>query len=123
MKISKDRTSLADNIIYHRKKLGLTQNALADLAGVSRRMIAYYETKPATPPIDVIAAIAKALTIKIEDLIGQKVEKKLESEFLNVDARTLKKIKQILSLPRRQRHKVYEYVDLLISKGATKKAS
>jgi len=119
---------LAQNLIKLRKKRNLTQTDLAKLSGVTRRMIAYYETKALEPSLQKIEAIANALDVKIEELTKQNritnnEKKELEEIFMKIDARTLKKIKQILILPSQQRHKVYEYVDLLSSKITTKKAS
>jgi transcriptional regulator with XRE-family HTH domain len=114
--------NLSANLIFFRKKRGLTQDGLAKLSGVSRRMIAYYETHHASPTVDMIAALAKALNVTIEDLIGKIEIKTAIDEILNVDARTLKKLKQLLSLNRNDRLKVYEYMDMLIAKRM-KKAS
>jgi len=127
MKIN-ERSVLAQNLIKLRKKRNLTQTDLAKLSGVTRRMIAYYETKALEPSLQKIEAIANALDVKIEELTKQNritnnEKKELEEIFMKIDARTLKKIKQILILPSQQRHKVYEYVDLLSSKITTKKAS
>jgi transcriptional regulator with XRE-family HTH domain len=125
MRITNQRSALGRNIAYHRKKRRMTQADLARISGVSRRMIAYYETKPAKPPVDVIMALAKALNLKLEDLIGTVENQSIEYELLelNIDGRTLNKIKQLLSLPKQQRHKVYEYLDLLSAKNSSKKAS
>jgi transcriptional regulator with XRE-family HTH domain len=114
------QTNFSENLIFFRKKRGLTQDALSKASGVSRRMIVYYETHNASPTVDVISALAKALNVPIEDLIGKVEVKTALDEVLNVDARTLKKLKQLLSLNRNDRLKVYEYMDMLIAKRMQK---
>ncbi len=54
-----------------RRSKGLTQYDLADLMNTSQRMIAHYETKGNRPRIDKVKAIADALDVHIEELIGR----------------------------------------------------
>jgi len=118
----KNRSVLAQNLIRLRKKHNLTQEELAKKSGVSRRTIALYETKPSKPPLHNIAKLAKALNVKIEELVEySNIVKQKEADFSNVNSRTLKRIKQILSLTPEQRHMVYAFVDSLTNKN--KKAS
>jgi transcriptional regulator with XRE-family HTH domain len=114
---NKKRTILAKNLIRLRKNHGLTQEELSKISGVSRRTIALYETKSAKPPLDNIEKLAKALNVIIEELIEFKNNgNKLEDDFSNIDSRTLKKFKQILSLTPEQRHMVYSLVESLVKK-------
>jgi transcriptional regulator with XRE-family HTH domain len=116
-----NRTTLAQNLIKLRKKYGLTQEDLSKLSDVSRRTIALYETKTAKPPLENIEKLATALNVKIDKLIGPlKPGDKLNDDFSAIDSRTLKKFKQILSLPPAQRHMIYSLVDSLTSKNNTK---
>ena len=62
MKNIKKRTILAQNLIKLRKKYGLTQEDLAKVAGISRRVIALYETKPVNPPLHNIEKLANAIS-------------------------------------------------------------
>ncbi len=111
------RPLLARNLIRLRKKHSLTQADLAKISGVSRRTIALYETHESNPPIDNIEKLAKALHVSIDKLINLEFsDNKLNDDFYNIDSRTLKKIKQILSLSPEQRHMVYSLVDSLHSK-------
>ncbi|VDA99793.1 hypothetical protein S1OALGB6SA_866, partial [Olavius algarvensis spirochete endosymbiont] len=114
----KMRSSLANNLILLRKKYGLTQEDLAKRSGVSRRSIALYETKGINPPVNSLQKIAQALNITIEQLAGfEKNTSEIESPFASVDSRTLRRLKQILSLTPEQRHVVYTVVDSMIMKN------
>ena len=89
----------------------MTQGDLAKLTGLSPRMIAYYETEAVKPPIDKIGIIAKVLNVNIDELLGLHEPTALQNELINIDGRTLKKLKKILSLSTDQRHLVYSFVD------------
>lgn len=116
-----NRTVFAENLIRLRKKYGMTQADLSQASGVSRRSIALYETKPVNPPLDNIERLAHTLNVSIEELVGFQQEKsKTTQDFSNIDSRTLKKIKQILSLTPEQRHMVYSFIDSLSKKNQGK---
>ena len=51
-----------------RRAAGLTQQQAADLTGVSRRMIAHYETQAAAPPTHVLPKLAEAFEVTVDEL-------------------------------------------------------
>src|SRR5258708_38963933 len=55
-----------------RQARALSQEALADLVDVSRRVIAYYEVQSAQPPGALLVALARALTGSTDELLGVK---------------------------------------------------
>jgi transcriptional regulator with XRE-family HTH domain len=111
------RTTLAKKLIFYRKKRGLTQEALSKISGVSRRTIAFYETKNAKPSFENIDKLAKGLNISMEELTGiiktQSFVNNKGLDFLSIDSRTINRIKQILDLTSEQRHMVYAFIDSL----------
>ena len=52
-----------------RKKRNLTQRALAELSGISYVHIARMETGESDPRLSTLKALAKALKVKIGDLV------------------------------------------------------
>jgi transcriptional regulator with XRE-family HTH domain len=119
-----NRNPLGENLIRLRKKHGLTQEELASSAGISRRMLAHYETKVTKPSLEKIEALSKALNVTIEQLSGyQKADSKIENDFSNIDSRTLKKFKQVLSLSTAERHMVYSFIDSLIGNKKQKRGA
>lgn len=111
------KSSFGTMLVTFRKERGLTQHQLAKLAGISQRMIAYYESQEeVNPPMDVIAAIAKALNIKFDDLLGNPDSSEHQSELAQIDSRTLGKLKMILSLPKSERHIIYTLAEAFIAK-------
>jgi transcriptional regulator with XRE-family HTH domain len=116
----KEKSIFAQNLIRFRKERGLSQQELAEKSGLSQRMIVYYESEAGNPPINKIEAIAEALHVNVSDLLGEKKPTKIQSEFANVDPRTLKKIKMILSLTKQQRHIIYEMAESFFKKNQEK---
>ena len=58
------------NIAFQRKKKGLTQIELANLMGVTQRVISYYENEAKTITLDAIVRIAQALKIPKKNIIN-----------------------------------------------------
>lgn len=54
-----------------REAAGLSQEALATAAGVTRVSIARYESGDRVPPLTIAARIARALNCKVDDLINE----------------------------------------------------
>lgn len=57
-----------------RRHLGLSQAALAKQVGVTARSIIRYETGTSFPPMDLLADLATAVRLDIEQLIGRDAE-------------------------------------------------
>ena len=73
---------------------GLTQIELGKRVGLSRRMIVHYEKHVTRPPADKVIALAKALGIKVNDLIKNDAlcdDDKVDPKF----ARKLEKAKKL----------------------------
>ena len=116
MKPLKDRPQFSRNLVRLRKERRLTQEDLATKTGLSKRVIAYYETEAVKPPIDNVEALAKALCVEISELLGTRAPTATQSEFENLNGHTLKQLKKILSLSPGDRHYVYTFVDSLLAK-------
>ena len=91
-----------------RKARGLTQRALSAETGISQRMIAYYETHPATPPGHVLPGLAKALGVSVEEILGTR---RLRSEPPVVNVRIWKRVQQIERLPPTARKALLRVLD------------
>jgi len=56
-------------IRLHRQRRGLTQRDLAGKAGISQVRITRYETGAVDPPFSALHRIARALGVKVSDLL------------------------------------------------------
>lgn len=98
-----------------RQSRGLTQAELGRAAGVSNRVIAYYEQADAQPPGAMLADLARALRVSTDTLLGLKP---LKAPATPRTARLLKRLQQVETLPRTDQQAVLKFVDaLVVSRG------
>jgi transcriptional regulator with XRE-family HTH domain len=72
IQVSQGEIMLADNIKKHRKKQGLTQEALARKAEVSYNTIIKLESSGILDPrIGTLKKLASALNVSIDNLVGK----------------------------------------------------
>jgi len=83
-----------------RLEKALTQKALSEITGLSERAIQSYELEHRKPTLDVIVALANALNVSTDYLLGVKnihksgdgfVADNSMTDFLNMDTKELKK--------------------------------
>ena len=100
-----------------RRGRGMTQTELGKAAGVTKRVIVYYEQDDAQPPGAMLIDLARALDITTDELLGMKpLEKKISPK----SARLLKRIKKIETLPPADQRAVLKFLDALLeSRGMT----
>lgn len=90
-----------------RKAAGYTQTELAEELGISQRMVAYYEGQTEHAPAALLPAIAKALRVTTDELLGVASVKKASRpsnsrlqrrmhEIEKLDAKTKRQVMQLL---------------------------
>ena len=70
--------NIADTIRHHRKRLGLTQEQLAERVGVSFQAVSKWECGTATPDLSMIVVLANFFDITTDTLLGVDIAKKKE---------------------------------------------
>ena len=110
----KNSTNFSENLKRLRKIRGLSQFDLADLTGLSQRMIGHYETHAVEPPLYKIEKIAKALNVTPAALFNEFKPNTDEIEISQFDTRSLKKLQDILSLPSNDRALIYRMLSKLL---------
>ena len=116
--MTKDRSTFALNLIRYRKRRGFSQGDLANASQISRRMIAHYETHATEPPIEKIVTLAKALGIKPAQLLEDPTDlSPSDIDLSDIDSRSIKKLKDILSLPPEDRNDLYRMLNKLVRKN------
>ena len=100
-----------------RKAAGITQTALAAEVGISQRMMAYYEGPTAQPPANLLPAIASALGVSIETLLGTETSKRRAKA---TDTRLQRRLQQIEKLPPQERRQILQVLDAFIERGQLK---
>jgi transcriptional regulator with XRE-family HTH domain len=105
------------NLIAYRKQKGLSQYDLANTTGISRSMISHYEREGMLPPIDRLQAIARTLDIPVARLFEEKAQAACRSVDLSgVDPRSVKKLRDILSLSSEDRNDLYRILNKMLRK-------
>lgn len=104
-----------------RQSRGLTQEELGERVGLSNRMIAYYERDEAEPPGPQLPALAQALRVSTDELLGVK---RLPEVLGPKTARLLKRLQQVEALPPADQRAVLKVVDaLLATRGRVRSVS
>lgn len=65
------RSVVARNLRLLRQGSGLSQEQLADLAGLDRNYVGKLEREENSPTVDTLEALALALQVDVESLIGR----------------------------------------------------
>ena len=94
-----------------RQSRGLTQEELGAAAGVSQRVIAYYETETTQPPGALLVDLARALKVTTDELLGLTP---LSAKRSPKTARLLKRLQRIEELPPADQRAVLKLVDAMI---------
>jgi transcriptional regulator with XRE-family HTH domain len=71
---------IGDNIKFFRKKAKMTQVELAEKANISRSYLADVERDRYNPSLDTLKAIASALNVPVNSLIGEEDTKNLDRD-------------------------------------------
>ena len=114
----------AQNLSRIRKQRGFSQAELAEMAGLTRRIINHYETHVSQPSIEKVEAIANALKIKTSELLDRnskavRIDKNID--LTGIDPRSVKKLKDILSLPADDRNDLYRILNKMVRKNQLEK--
>lgn len=110
-------TDFGQRLAAIRKAKGFTQVQLANATGTTQRAISYYETEAGYPPMPAVVALAQALGVSADELMGLKEP---QTDLLQDDPETRrmwKKFQQVRTLPERDQRAVIRLVNSLASAG------
>ena len=115
------KTSFGQHLYALRRARGLTQADLAQALRTTQRAISYYENEVECPPGSVLVALARALRVTTDELLGVK-SAKLDGEALEKQ-RLWKRFKRMASLPERDQRAVIRLINSLASAHGTEARS
>jgi len=108
----------AENVTYYRKKQGYSQYDLAMMSGISRTMISHYEREGILPTADRLQALGDSLAVPVYKLfLENRKETNSETDLSNIDPRSVKKLRDILSLPSEDRNDLYRILNKMLRKN------
>jgi transcriptional regulator with XRE-family HTH domain len=106
-------TDFGTRLAALRKARGFTQVQLAEAIGTTQRAISYYETEAGYPPMPAVAALAQALGVSTDELMGLEQP---QADLLQDDPETRrlwKKFQQVRELPEKDQRAVIRLVNSL----------
>ena len=104
---------LGARIAALRKEHGLTQTQLAETLDLTQQMVASYEVGRRRVPVSLLPAIAEALAVSLEQLIGQKAAPAKRGPAPKLQ----QQIERIQKLPRAKQRFVMEMLDTVIQQA------
>ena len=106
----KPRSSFGKRLVAAREQAGLTQAELGELLGVSQRAVAHWERTPTALYPEQLEALAKAVKISADELIGLKLPKGKAGRKSQLQ----KRIEQIEELPRAKQQTILQVLDMAL---------
>lgn len=107
-------SDFGERLIALRKSRGFTQVDLAKAIGSTQRALSYYENEADFPPAPVVTALARALRVSTDELLGLKPGSRREEAASIEERRLWKKLRQVLGLPQRDRRAVVRVINSLV---------
>ncbi|MGB6639790.1 MAG: helix-turn-helix transcriptional regulator [Thermoanaerobaculia bacterium] len=111
-------TDFGKRLIRLRKARGLTQVELAEAAGTTQRAISYYENEAAYPPALAVIALAKALRISTDEILGLRPPKPTPLEKDPELRRLWRRFQKVQNLPERDQRAVIRLINSLATTAA-----
>jgi transcriptional regulator with XRE-family HTH domain len=92
---------------------------LAQKTGISTRMIAYYETRSGSPPIQLVQKLGPPVGVSADPLLGLEAAPTAVDAPNTLELRLWKKVRQLRHLPERRRRAILEVFDGLLDQQTT----
>lgn len=97
-----------------RKAAGYTQQQIADEIGASRRQIAYYEGESEHPPASLLIALAQALNVSTDELLGVR-NGRAKAATPAVSTRLERRLKLIERMPAKPKQQLLGLIDTFLA--------
>jgi len=97
-----------------RKAAGYTQQQLADEIGASRRQVAYYEGESEHPPASLLIALARALNVTTDELLGMR-HGRSKAITPAVSTRLERRLKLIERMPPKPKQQLLGLIDTFLA--------
>jgi len=114
-------TTFGPRLVSIRKARGLTQVQLAEKAQTTQRAISYYENDAGFPPAPALIALAEALQVSTDVLLGVKPPRVERIDHDPEARRQWKRFQMISTLPERDQKAVIRLINSLVAVGASRR--
>ena len=75
-----NENQLAENLMYYRKKKGLSQEKIAEYLEISRQAVTKWETNASKPNSDNLIKLAQLLEVDVDTLLGNESGEKSSTQ-------------------------------------------
>jgi transcriptional regulator with XRE-family HTH domain len=106
------RPSFGERLALARQQAGLTQQQLAEKLGTTQRVITHWEREPVALRADQLGALADALGVTADFLIGRAEPKPRGTGPVGRARRVLERLSR---LPRHRQQKIIDVVEALVA--------
>lgn len=100
-----------------RRAAGYTQTELADEIGTTQRMLAYYEGQTEYPPVHLLPALAQALGVSTDALLGVTTVRRTKGP----SGRLHRRLAQLEQMPPKAKRQVLQVLDTFLDRERLKK--
>ena len=107
--------AMGQHIAWLRKAQGLTQVELAERLGVAQQTLAHYEVGRLRVALSMLPALASALTVSIEELLGETLAR--GNAKRGPVPRLQQQLEQITRLPRAKQRFVMQMLDTVLQQS------
>ncbi|MBF0548786.1 MAG: helix-turn-helix transcriptional regulator [Candidatus Riflebacteria bacterium] len=111
-RLTKPRPKQGEHLFQLRQEAGISQKELAELIGETQQNVAFWEQAEKPPRSDVLPKLAKALGVRIEDVLNTDCEIPKKSGPVG---RMKILFEEAAKLPRRQQEKLMEFIIAFVS--------
>lgn len=112
------RPGFGELLVRARKAAGYTQQELADVLGVTRRTVVYYEGQDAPPMAVFLAGVTKALGVSADELLGLEAGK--TAPAAPASAKLARRLAALEALSPAEQRQAVELLDALIERAKLK---
>jgi transcriptional regulator with XRE-family HTH domain len=106
---------LGQRIAEHRKARGITQVELAKTLGIAQQTLAHYEGGTVRIAIAMLAAVAQALDVSLEDLLGNTSGKSAGKR--GPVPKLQRQLEQVSQLPKTKQRLITEVLDSMLAQA------
>jgi repressor LexA len=108
----RERTEFGERIVVAREEAGLSQRELAEKLGVTQRALSWWEREPVALKPDQMAALAAALGVSTDHLLGVQAARKRGPGPMG---KARKVFEAVSKLPRHQQQKIVDVVETFVA--------
>jgi transcriptional regulator with XRE-family HTH domain len=111
------RTAFGQRLAEARERVGLTQQEVAERVGVDQRVIAYWERRPVALRPDQLSALADALNVTTDYLLGRPAKDRAPT---GPPGKLRVAFEKAHKLPRHEQNQIVKFVEAYVNQYAAK---